>query len=121
MTVPYASVIVISTDAQIATELRALVPPRTGVFAVSRAAELVRDLRVLRGQRRMIVVDVALRTLLEPAQAEPTLLEGALVVLWRATPADEASMRGLYPGVTFVRCGDRAGVRELSAFVHLGH
>lgn len=121
MTVPYASVIVISTDATIATELRALVDPRTGVFGVSRAADVLRDLRLLRGQRRMIVVDLALRALLEPARSEKELLAGALVVLWRATPEAEASMRAELPGVTFVRCGDRAGVRELATFVHLGH
>ena len=121
MTAPYASVLVVSSDAQIATELRALVPARTAVFSHSRAADLVRDLRVLRGQRRMIIVDLALRALLEPARAEPALIEGALVVLWRATQEDEAAMRAHFPGVTFVRCGDRAGVRELAAFVHLGH
>lgn len=121
MHAPYASVVVLSDAATLAAELRAQLDPRTGVVQVSRAADLVRDLRVLKGQRRMIVVDVALRALLDPARLDRSLLEGALVVLWKARPEDEAAMRASFPGVTFVRCGDRAGARELAAFVHLGH
>lgn len=118
---PFSVVLVVGRDAEPALQLKAQIDSRTAVIPVGDSRVLVRDLKLLRAQSRMIVIDVRRpHSLIDAVRSEPALLEGAVVVLWGASRELEADLLRAFPEARIVRCGPDASVDDLAAIVRLG-
>lgn len=119
---PYAVVLVVGRELEVATELRGRLPRGTAVLPCEDGAILCRDLRVLGPQGKMLIVD--LRTphaLLDAVASEPELLAGALVMLWGATRDDAARARAQFPtAYDILWSAEDAAIEDLAAIARLG-
>ena len=119
---PYAVVLVVGGQLDVATALRARLPRGTAVLPCEDGSILCRDLRVLGPQGKMLIVD--LRTphdLLDAVSGEAELLAGALVMLWGATRDDAARVRAQFPAAYDILWSDAdAAIEDLAAIARLG-
>lgn len=118
---PFSVVLVLGKEPDVVARMRPHLDKRTAVIPVQDAAVLLRDLRLLRQQPRLLIVDQRRpHDLLDAVRAEPELLERAAVVLWGAKRELEDDVRRSFPKATIVRCGPEASVEDLASIVRLG-
>lgn len=118
---PFAVVLVIGHDPDAVAQMKPFLDPRTAAIPVEGARELVRDLRLLRQQARMLIVDQRRpHRLLDAVRSEPALLEGAALVLWGATREDELEAKRTFSKASIVRCGADVTAQDLASIVRLG-
>lgn len=118
---PFSVVLVLGHDPDAATQLKAQVDSRTAVIPVEEPRTLLRDLKLLRAQARMLIVDLRKpHALLEAVRPDAALLEHAVVVLWGASRELDADTKRAFPMARVVRCGPDASVGDLAAIVRLG-
>jgi len=118
---PFSVVLFVGREPDVATQLKEKLDARTAVIPVEEPMRLMRDLRVLRTQPRMLVVDLRRpHGLLDALRGEPTLLDGAIVLLWGATREVDADVKQAFPGARVVRCAPDASLLDLAAVVRLG-
>lgn len=118
---PFSVVLFVGREPDVATQLKSKLDARTAVIPVEEPMRLIRDLRVLRTQPRMLVIDLRRpHGLLDALRGEPTLLDGAIVLLWGATREVDADVKRAFPGARVVRCAPDATLLDLAAVVRLG-
>ncbi|UJR84357.1 hypothetical protein [Sandaracinus amylolyticus] len=96
---------------------------QTSVHRVVDARTLVQTIEACGGSPVMIVLDcrapnIVLRTTLRAA--EPALLDGSVVALWGATPADEREWRATFPGALVLRTDVASDVEDIAVLIRLG-
>lgn len=118
---PFSVVLVAGREPDVATQLKQQLETRTAVIPVDEPARLVRDLRVLRSQPRMLILDVRKpHGLVDAIRGEPELLDGAIVLLWGASRELDADLKSAFPGARVVRCAKDASLSDLAAVVRIG-
>ncbi len=118
---PFSVVLLLGRDPDAASQLKQHLDARTAVIPVEQSTVLMRDLRLLRQQPRMLIVDLRRpHELLDPVRAEPALLASAVVVLWGASREYETWFKATFPGARTVRCGAEASVPDLAAIARMG-
>jgi hypothetical protein len=118
---PFSVVLVVGKEPDVVARMRPHLDKRTAVIPVQEASVLLRDLRLLRQQPRLLIVDQRRpHDLLDAVRDEPALLDGAAMVLWGARREVEDEMRSCFPRATIVRCGTDASVEDLASIARLG-
>jgi hypothetical protein len=117
---PFSVVLVVGSEADVATRLKGQLDSRTAVIPVESAPVLLRDLRLLRAQPRMLVLDLRRQhALLDAVRGEPELLDGAIVALW-GSAADADDFRRTFPRAKLIRCAPDASIADLASIARLG-
>jgi hypothetical protein len=115
------TLLVIGVDAEVAPQLRKRVDPATNVIPIDSSAALVRQLRLIKSQPRMLLVDLRRpHKLLDVVVPFPDLLASAIVILWGGTSEIEASIRRAFTGAKIVRCDAETAIQDLATIIRLG-
>jgi hypothetical protein len=118
---PYSVALVVGQTPHLATKLKRHLDTRTAVIAVDSGEMLLRTLRLLERQSRIVIVDMHQRhTIFESARADPAALGGITALLWEAPPEQEAKLAADFPNANIFRCSLETSVEDLATITRLG-